>query len=322
MSRVLGFVDPHRYRAALRETGNEIFVTQGAEFRAELTQIDLPTVWLQRGRETLARIIVGAVTPGRAAFTFLSAAGQPPIHLSGMAVLPGEIAVNDCCPAHWRTEGPSRWGTACLKQDDLVAAFRVIVGRDIDVPRRRHVARPRARLVARVVRLSAEAARLARTAPEQIAHPKTAHAIDQAFVHALVCCLAEDDFVDTPSATARRAVVIARLDGFLAENQDKPLYIAEICAATGASERTLRAACLEHLGMSALRYLWLRRMHMARRNLLVPLKSETVTEIATDCGFWELGRFSVEYHKLFGETPSVSLMQGARRPRRSFAASP
>jgi hypothetical protein len=37
------------------------------------------------------------------------------------------------------------------------------------------------------------------------------------------------------------AAVIARLDELLAANQDRSLYLAEICAATGVSERTLRA---------------------------------------------------------------------------------
>jgi AraC-like DNA-binding protein len=35
----------------------------------------------------------------------------------------------------------------------------------------------------------------------------------------------------------------------------------------------------------------------------------TVTQIATGFGFTELGRFSVEYRKVFGESPSDTLHQ-------------
>ena len=60
--------------------------------------------------------------------------------------------------------------------------------------------------------------------------------------------------------------------------------------------------------MGPIRYLALRRMHLVRRALLQADSSKaTVTRIATDHGFWELGRFSVAYRSLFGELPSESL---------------
>jgi AraC-like DNA-binding protein len=59
--------------------------------------------------------------------------------------------------------------------------------------------------------------------------------------------------------------------------------------------------------MGPIRYLSLRRMHLVRRALLrADSSTTTVTRLATDHGFWELGRFAVAYRALFGESPSVS----------------
>src|SRR5262249_28129335 len=90
----------------------------------------------------------------------------------------------------------------------------------------------------------------------------------------------------------------------------RPLYLTEICVAVAAAERTLRAACQEHLGMGPIRYLTLRRMHLVRRALLAADPSTaTVTRVVTDHGFWEVGGFSVGYRALFGESPSETLRQ-------------
>ena len=67
--------------------------------------------------------------------------------------------------------------------------------------------------------------------------------------------------------------------------------------------------------MGPIRYLWLRRMHLTRRALLqASPPTATVTAIATDHGFWELGRFASEYRALFGETPVTSLRRPPAEP--------
>jgi transcriptional regulator GlxA family with amidase domain len=125
----------------------------------------------------------------------------------------------------------------------------------------------------------------------------------------MIRCLT-DTPVDIRAANRRRGAIIARLADLVVANHGRPLYLTDICVTTGVSERTLRACCHEHLGMGPVHYLWLRRMHLARAALIrADPGSTSVTSVATDHGFWELGRFSVEYRTLFGESPSASLQR-------------
>jgi transcriptional regulator GlxA family with amidase domain len=103
-----------------------------------------------------------------------------------------------------------------------------------------------------------------------------------------------------------------RFEEAMQANLEGPLYMTELCAALGVSYWTLGACCQEHLDMSPKRYLLLRRMHLARQALRrAHPGSMTVTEIATNYGFWELGRFSVVYR-----------YSSASRPQRRCAARP
>jgi len=105
-----------------------------------------------------------------------------------------------------------------------------------------------------------------------------------------------------------RRNIVTRFKDFLAAKGYVPTSLGKICAAIGVPERKLRACCQEELGMSPFQHLWLRRMCLAREALQTADPSiRTVTEIATEYGFWELGRFSVNYRSLFGEPPSVTL---------------
>ena len=101
--------------------------------------------------------------------------------------------------------------------------------------------------------------------------------------------------------------VIARFENFLAGQRGR-IALTEICEATGVEERKLRACCQKHLGRSPMQYLRLRRMSLAREALQAANRSTTrVTDVATEHGFFELGRFSVQYRSLFGELPSATL---------------
>ena len=89
-----------------------------------------------------------------------------------------------------------------------------------------------------------------------------------------------------------------------------PLNISDLCEVLAVSERTLRKAFHNIHGLPPCRHLRMQRLSQARRALLsADVSFTTVTEVATLFGFVKLGRFSVEYRKLFGESPSQTLQR-------------
>ena len=70
-----------------------------------------------------------------------------------------------------------------------------------------------------------------------------------------------------------------------------PVYVTDLCSYLSVPERALERACQDFLGMGPKRYLWLRRLHLARRALIESDAAETkVAAVALAHGFWELGR--------------------------------
>jgi transcriptional regulator GlxA family with amidase domain len=90
--------------------------------------------------------------------------------------------------------------------------------------------------------------------------------------------------------------------------------LARLCRVVGVSERGLRNAFYSVRGMSPKRCILTERLERARRALrdsgTTPL---TVTSVATDYGFYELGRFAATYKEAFGEVPSATLRGGCRK---------
>jgi AraC-like DNA-binding protein len=309
-SKVLSFADSFPYQKAIRAADLELFPTASGKFHAELTQISLNKLWMQRAHESLPRVWIGAVRPGRKVIGFLTAANPPETKHCGMQVAAGDIIVNDADLMHRRTEGACDWGSMSLPLDDFDAACKAITGHELPRASATHLARPSPALVSGLLKAHERCGKIARTTPESFGRPGTVEALEQQLIYLMIKCLTEGKFSERTSGGYRRDRVVARFEEYLEANRERALYLTEICAAIGVAERTLRDVCEERLGMGPIRYLTLRRMHLVRRALLRAESSETsVTRIATDHGFWELGHFAVAYRALFGEAPSASLRQ-------------
>ena len=111
-------------------------------------------------------------------------------------------------------------------------------------------------------------------------------------------------------ASNSRSYLVQRAEKLALAYDGRPLQVSALSRALGVSERTLRKLFNEIHGRPPSRHLRMLRLSEVRRALLSARgQPVTVTEIATDFGFAELGRFSVEYRKAFGESPSATLHQ-------------
>jgi AraC-like DNA-binding protein len=303
------FTDPCAYQDALQSAEVEVLLTQRGDFRAELTRVDLDKLSLQSGRETMPRVGRGAISAERTAIYFLLGTDQAGGVHCGVDFSPGEIVVSAAGSTYHHLTSPGcRWADVSLSPEDLAAAGSSLGGRQLAPSGLPLILRPRPTPMSWLAKLHSAADSLARTAPDRLARPDVARALEQGLIHAIVSCLVEPEIDQRYPANRRQRTLLARFEELLVERCNEPLHLTEICAAIGAPERTLRACCQQHLGMGPIRFLWLRRMHLAHQELLrADPTSTTVTSIATGQGFWEFGKFSVAYRSLFGESPSATL---------------
>ncbi len=306
------FTDPDSYFAGIRNLQIDGVITKRGEFRAESTRIDLHRLWMHRIDESLPRIM--RITPSgkRSLILFATNLYQPAMQVSGIEASQSQIAMFGLdWPYYLRSSAACGWGTMSLTPEDLAAASAAIIGRPLTPPSFPRWTSPPAPAASRLLRLHEAAGHLAKTAPDILAKAEVARAMEEALLEAMILCLTEGHSDDVRNVHRHRARVMRRLEEVLTSTPDRPLYMPQLCTTVGASYTMLRDCCQDYLGMSPKRYLWLRRMQLVRRALrIADAEKTTVTEIATDYGFWELGRFAVAYRSVFGEAPSAAL----RRP--------
>ena len=108
-------------------------------------------------------------------------------------------------------------------------------------------------------------------------------------------------------AVPRRQIIRTSMD-FVDQHGGEYLSVEQLATAAGVSQRTLCDAFQGYFGAAPVEYLNRRTLHLVRKALKASDPSmATVTDIATQFGVWELGRFARDYRCLFGELPSKTL---------------
>ncbi len=312
-SNVQVFSDPDQYVETVRPASAELTLVGSGRFAARLTRVDLHHLWMQRFTESLPRVMHWNRSD-RAAITFQTLPG-PAVRWGRMELDPSTlIRLGDAPDGFQRLSGPATFAAMSLPRDRLGALGAVMAGYDITPPRDDMKVTPSAAAMAKLQRLHAASARLADHAPDVIAHPAAAYGLEQALTEAMIECLSGAEPAADSSSQRRHEKIMRKFHMMIEGHSEEAIYIPDLCAAVGVSQRTLNVCCHESLGVSPKRFLLHRRMRLARRSLgQADAATTTITEIAARFGFWNFGRFAVEYRGLFGEGPSATLARTARQ---------
>lgn len=307
------FDEPRDYERGIRLARvGDLVVSKSGVFEASLTTMTFGRVWLQSGSDSLARSLRIEIEDSRRTMLFLTDWHSVPIIQSGTNFGARDVVSFGQNTSHFqRSFGPTDWTAISLPPGDLEAAVHGFLGSDIGDPSGSLWGKPAVEHLTRLRGLRYDLSRLISSGEKTLQNPEVVRSLEQTLTAAMVACLTDRIESSRAPGGLRHQQIMRRFGDWLNANSNRAVYIKEVCTALGVSAATLRRCCEEHLRMSPMQYLWLRRMNLVRRELQQQNLRTTVTATAMNFGFWHLGRFADEYRSLFGESPSSTL---ARRP--------
>jgi len=269
-SLTLSFTHPADFVAAIPKDGTSrrLVITGHGRFRARLTWIDLDSLHVVAGEESLSRIAFVRV-PDHLVLVVLQRAPYPAPIWGDIVMRPGEILTfGPGATAHTRTEGPCQWATILVPVRDLARYGRGMVGDTGGAPIRAQRWLPPRESGKLLLRLHAAVIRAVETGHPELISREAAHGLEQQIIEALIECLSPGPITADTLTTRRDREIMGRFEGLFENQHHDNWRVPEIAAALGISQWALRHTCQIHLGMSAFSYLRLRRVqikHRARR---------------------------------------------------------
>lgn len=294
------------YLSSFRHLRLDGFLLDRAIRPFSLERCRLSSCIVEHGTNAAPWAARGATADGVLTFAFAGATGTA-LRVDGCELPPGAVCLwPEGTPVSIVARQPSDWFVVTVSGFAL-AGIAMPTGPEAERngaggPRRIGPdGADRVRALASRILGAAEASRTPAPPKEDVA------ALERSLLAELARLAAEPRRSSRHDASPRidRRLVLERIEELLAARSTGPLYVADLCEATGLPERTLRFILVEQFGTSPVRLLRNRRLCQLRRSLLSECEpGETLARIASRHGFWHMGTLAADYRSLFGELPS------------------
>ncbi len=116
-----------------------------------------------------------------------------------------------------------------------------------------------------------------------------------------------------PYRRLKKHRIVVRAREYIHEHLTEHIHVTDLCKYCGVSLSTLERIFTRELEISPNSYIQVARLHEVRHALLdANGEGLTIADIAMNCGFTHMGRFSHRYRSHFGRLPSEerSLVNG------------
>ena len=314
MTRLV-FSDFDEYDLALRGvSGHERILRSRPQCSWELGVIDLNGVTLMMGRSGGASIFLGAGSSG--CFTVVvPMARQETVVMNGECL--GRKSAAWLAPArdfYFNSRVPTSWLSVTASSETLLSWLAAHEDEVNFAALNRNSVQVAGPELDRLVRLCRRCFQIDELSPDDIHAPRAERALRLALMDAMMETQLKSGAhpaarVRTLSGTRtlQRALAVIQLVG------EAPIHMADLCRATGVSERTLRNVFHHHFGVAPHAYLTLTRLSRVHAAIRRAKPVETISTICADFGIWDCGRFAQHYLQMYGRFPSEDLAE--RRTR-------
>lgn len=303
--KLASFDDFEEYESAFAGSSIDLRKLEAGRFRAKLLQLEVGPIRLAYTRHSSVIELSGTAQPGFRSFG-LPMPASPPALWCRAPTSSRTVSVFDASGG-FEAVTPAGFETVVFS---VSAEYLARLGESVGVGVPREIL-PNAEVVTcepgPMQELRQSLLRIVRTVMNDASLekcPSLRTELEEDIPSRLLGALADRSPHPRPVALHLRQRALRGALEHIAALPNEMLGIAELCRATGASERTLRRAFTEGLGVSPNAYLRARRLNGSYRELR---RGVRVNEAANHWGFWHMGQFAADYRRMFGELPSSTL---------------
>jgi AraC-like DNA-binding protein len=310
----LVFRSCEEFEAAITTANVHFCQFRPGRFAGGLVRVELPGAVFQAGHHNVGQLCCASGHPQMAHLVF-ALDSEHEISCNGHPMHDGAVALYRPGAEHFSySKGGAKWVSLAVESRVLTQTIAALSGAEAwEFPENCKIFRPSPPTLQHLRSVIDRVHSAVDCESPAFQSDAGRRAVEQSLVTAIAQAVTERGCSPaTRSASMAHTQLVRSAHDFFRENLGRPIYIAELAAATRASERTLRKVFREFYGMSPVRYLSLLRMNQVRRALRVAdPQTASVTGVAAQCGYWDMGRFAVQYKALFGEMPSQTLRSPA-----------